>query len=110
MKPFKDNLKMYLYKNDKVKLTVRMSDNCAREYHFSIPAFEILLREWVTPAWLNVTAMHDTDIVIEDKGNYIKFTSYKEGLIMHHRVTFDDMKALALEYTRQLNNRMHWDV
>jgi hypothetical protein len=54
--------------------------------------------------------MYNTDIVVEDKGNYIKFTSYKEGLIMHHRITFDDMKALAVEYNRQLNNRMHWDV
>jgi hypothetical protein len=110
MKTFKDNLKMYLYKNDRVKLTVRISDNCAREYHFSIPVFEILLREWASPTWLNVTAMHDTDVVVEDKGNYVKFTSYKEGLIMHHRITFDDMTWLATEYARQSNQRMHWDV
>jgi hypothetical protein len=110
MKPFKENLKMYLYKNDRVKLTVRISDNCAREYHFSIQAFEILLQEWNAPAWLNVTAMYDTDIVVEDKGNYIKFTSYKAGLILHHRITFDDLTWLATEYARQSNNRMHWDV
>jgi hypothetical protein len=110
MKTFKDNLKMYLYKDDRVKLTVRISDNCAREYHFSIPVFEILLREWASPTWLNVTAMHDTDVVVEDKGNYVKFTSYKEGLIMHHRITFDDMTWLAAEYARQSNHRMHWDV
>ena len=110
MKPFKDNLKMYLFKNDRVKLTVRMSDNCAREYHFSIQDFERLLKEWNTPTWLNVTAMYNTDIVVEDKGNYVKFTSYKDGLIMHHRITFEDMAWLATEYTRQSTNRMHWDV
>ena len=110
MKPFKDNFKMYLYKNDKVKLTVRMSDNCAREYHFSIPVFEILLREWNTPTWLELEVLNNTSIVVEDKGNYVKFTSYKDGLIVHHRITFEDMIQLNVEYQRQSNNRMHWDV
>ena len=110
MKPFKDNLKMYLYKNDRVKLTVRMSDNCAREYHFSIQDLERLLKEWNTPNWLELEVLNNTGIVVEDKGNYVKFTSYKDGLIMHHRITFEDMAWLATEYTRQSNNRMHWDV
>lgn len=110
MKAFKDNLKIYLIKKDRVKLTVKISDNCAREYHFSIPAFETLIREWAAPTWINIIAMYDTDVVVEDKGNYIKFTSYKDGLVMHHRMTFDDMTQLAAEYDRQSNNRMHWDV
>lgn len=110
MKPFKDNLKMYLIKNDRVKLTVRMSDSCAREYHFSIQDFERLLKEWNTPAWLELEVLNNTGIVVEDKGNYVKFTSYKDGLIMHHRITFEDMTQLATEYSRQSTNRMHWDV
>ena len=109
MKTFKDNLKMYLLKKDQVKLTVRISDNCAREYHFSIPTFEILIQEWNTPNGLELKLLNGTDIVVEDKGNYVKFTSYKDGLIMHHRVTFDDMMWLRSEYQRQATTKMHWD-
>ena len=109
MKTFNDNLKIYLIKNDHVKLTVRISDNCAREYHFSIETFEQLLEGWNTPDWLELEVLHDTSIVVEDKGNYVKFTSYKDGLIMHHRITFDDMIQLGKEYFRQKNNKMYWD-
>lgn len=116
---FKKKLKLFYFKKEnKVRLSIKVSKLSTNEYTFSVDKFESLLNSWKT----------DKGISFDDNGlfwhcvlkkqsprpyrypaNYVKLSCFTGLMHFHYRLTSNDMYELEKEYFYQKNNKMYWD-
>lgn len=120
MLPFSSALKLYLFKNqDKVSLSIKVSDSCVNGYYFNVKDFESIIQNWQQPKGFELQTAdgrwffqykRSTPRPESANASYVRISVHPHGPMTHHyRVDFSDMINLEKDYFYQKHNVMYWD-
>ena len=110
-------IKIYLFKDqNRVDVSVKVTDDLVNGYRFTIDEFEKIINNWKHGVEFQFEGGY---AVVEYKKHgprperkidpYVRFSISIGYGTFHHRLTYDDMITIEKEYFYQKNNKMYWD-
>jgi hypothetical protein len=116
---FSKPLKIYLFKKEnRVKLSIMVTDSCVNTYNLDVKHIEFLLKNWKSDIGAEFNyGKSDWHVVWKKCGprpenapaSFVAINIHYPGQAFNYRVSYDDMVALEKDYFYQKNNKMHWD-
>ena len=116
---FTKTLKLYVFKDqNRVELTIRISDQYAQGYHMTIEEMKDMLAKWNTDKGFNVDLNGHNWLVVNkhhaprpncEPASYVRFSVSKNGNTQHFRLNPSDLFDLEKDFFFQMNNKMFWD-
>jgi len=110
IKPFGKDIKIYYFKHrERLKMTVRVTDNFAMTYYWDKAEFDDMIENWQNE-WVGKAKGVEMFIGPKNREGQRFVRISAAGRACHeHRVPFRAMIQLKKEYYHQLNNPMPWD-
>ena len=109
---FDKNIKLYLLKDDKIKLCLKVSDNFVHHFIFDTELFEDMLSNWrtgwKTDSW-NIKWKRRGPRPEKTPVSYVAISFFPHDQGLNFRFSYDDMVVLEKDYFYQKYNKMHWD-
>jgi len=110
IKPFDSDIKIYYFKHrERLKMTVKVSDNFAMTYYWDKAEFEDMIEHWQNE-WVGKAKGIEMFVGPKNRdGQRFVRMSAAHAACFEHRLPYRAMMHMKKEYYNQRDNPMPWD-